>query len=277
MFANSLSRDFSLQTQLGGGEGIEGIYGSITGSHMQRILESMKARCGLGPRSCLVDVGAGLGRPLLHAAVTEALAGAWGVELDPVKCVKAEAFLRCTAARAVARGLAPPSLTPPQIRRAPIEALHTLDPATHVYSFWEGIPGDARAAFGRLVAASSTIVSVTVVQRAMRCPDPAAVMDAEYGFGSLRLVDRLTVAMSGSGGIFQAYVFSRRPVAESLSGQVDAEDDGILEMVEVVPVVDLTGDRCDIGAVDGGEVVDLTAGDDDDVAIPRTPQRFCWV
>lgn len=43
-----------------------------------------------------------------------------------------------------------------------------LDPCTHAYSFWEGVPVEGKAAFGRLFAASRTMRSVAVVQRAIR-------------------------------------------------------------------------------------------------------------
>jgi len=46
--------------------------------------------------------------------------------------------------------------------------MRTLDPATHAYSFWEGVPGGARTAFGALFAASATLTGVAVVQRAVR-------------------------------------------------------------------------------------------------------------
>jgi hypothetical protein len=198
-----------LQNNLGGGEGVEGLYGSITATHMQRLLTTMRERCGLGPDSHLVDVGAGLGRPLLHALVTEGLAGAFGVELDAIKCMKADAFLRQTAIAAARRGLVSTAPTLPRIHCAPIEAFQTLDPATHAYSFWEGVPPEARAAFGRLFVASRTLCAVTVVQRSLRAVDPAVFMDEAYGFGPLRLVDNFAVSMSGSGRWFQAYVFVR--------------------------------------------------------------------
>jgi len=51
-----------LQNKLGGGEGVEGIYGSITLAGMQRIYDSMQHSCGFDSSSTLVDIGAGLGR-----------------------------------------------------------------------------------------------------------------------------------------------------------------------------------------------------------------------
>lgn len=50
------------QNKLGGGEGVEGIYGSITKKGMQKILSKLIHACGLGHDSTLVDIGAGLGR-----------------------------------------------------------------------------------------------------------------------------------------------------------------------------------------------------------------------
>lgn len=35
--------------------------------------------------------------------------------------------------------------------------ISSLDPATHAYSFWEGVPIDAKCAFGALFAASRTL------------------------------------------------------------------------------------------------------------------------
>ena len=51
-----------MQGRLGGGEGIEGLYGSVTRTGMQKVFSCMAANCGLGASSHLVDVGAGLGR-----------------------------------------------------------------------------------------------------------------------------------------------------------------------------------------------------------------------
>ena len=263
------------QSRLGGGEGVEGLYGSITRTGTAKVLNSLSKHSSLDHRSHLVDVGAGLGRPLLHALADPGVAMASGVELDPVKCEKAEAFaVQARAALLLRRKkkkesskskkAAPteeeeeegggeeeenpekennwtlPSL--PDIQCCPVEALPSLDPATHVYSFWEGVPPTARAAFGKLVAASRTVRGVAVVQRAMRSRNggggedgddggddkdagnvetsspfsssvPEAVM-RDYGFGRLELRESFAVSMSGSGRSFRAYVFSREVVEE---------------------------------------------------------------
>lgn len=51
-----------LQNKLGGGEGVEGLYGSINKGGMSKIIKAMRSNCGLDSSSRLVDIGAGLGR-----------------------------------------------------------------------------------------------------------------------------------------------------------------------------------------------------------------------
>jgi hypothetical protein len=206
-----------LQSKLGGGEGVEGLYGSIKGSDMQRILQCMVAYCGMCTTSILVDMGAGLGRPLLHALLSVGLPAAWGIEVDPVKCQKAAAFMDQVQRTLQRRdGGSFPDIQLPRFDCAAIGRVGGLDPLTHAYSFWEGIPVDARADFGRLFRESRTMVGLTVVQRSMRSADPAAAMDEWYGFGALELCSSFPVGMSGSGQRFQAYVFKRVPAPPTL-------------------------------------------------------------
>jgi hypothetical protein len=51
-----------MQGMLGGGEGIEGTYGSLTQAGMRAVLAALKGDAGMDSDSVLVDVGAGLGR-----------------------------------------------------------------------------------------------------------------------------------------------------------------------------------------------------------------------
>lgn len=50
------------QMGVGGGEGVEGMYGSITQAGMQLVFECLYHNTGFDTSSCLVDVGAGIGR-----------------------------------------------------------------------------------------------------------------------------------------------------------------------------------------------------------------------
>ncbi|CAL8470511.1 g10053 [Coccomyxa elongata] len=199
----------SLENKLGGGEGIEGLYGTLACGGMQKVLDCMAANCGLQSTSRLVDVGAGIGRPLLHAVVGQYAESAWGVEIDRVKADKGNAFMRYAAADMKRRNADWADFQIPSIRCAPIEEVKTLDPATHAYSFWEGVPEDSRRAFGRLFRASKTLQAVAIGQRAMRGRDPEVVMEG-LGFGELHLVASFSVSMSGSGRSFTAYVFNRK-------------------------------------------------------------------
>lgn len=53
---------FLKQGRLGGGEGFEGLYGSITRSGMQKVIDCLCSKCCLAQDSHIVDIGAGLGR-----------------------------------------------------------------------------------------------------------------------------------------------------------------------------------------------------------------------
>lgn len=169
----------------------------------------MTKLAGMGSDSVLMDVGSGLCRPLIHALATGRVAACRGVEIDSIKCQKAEAFIDLTKRRIKANGMDLNSEFALDVVCSGIENIKTLDPVTHVYSFWEGVPVDARVGLGKLFRESSTTRAICVVQRAMRCASPAAFMSEEYGFGPLRLVDTRKVSMSGSGRSFTAYVFSK--------------------------------------------------------------------
>ena len=126
--------------------------------------------CDPGGRdSVLVDVGAGLGRPLLHAMLQCRVRRCFGSEVDAVKCSKAEVFMDRALRQVFANGLLrgrPPAR--PEVLCAAVEDVATLGEATHAYSFWEGLPPDAKRGLGRLVRASGTLRAFAVVQRGIR-------------------------------------------------------------------------------------------------------------
>ena len=163
------------EARLGGGEGMQGIYGSITQASMSRVLDALAAETALGPDSIMLDVGAGLGRPLMHALVSHDIKRAVGIELDDVKVAKARALVRYIDRknRIDGRQLAP-CIDYVCSDIADAKAVHT-DDVTHCYSFWEGLRPDAKEAFGRLVQKSDAVQGVAVVQRAVRGRVPGAV------------------------------------------------------------------------------------------------------
>ncbi|GIL61222.1 hypothetical protein Vafri_15627 [Volvox africanus] len=198
----------SYENKLGGGEGIEGLYGSITQASMQKVLDCLKRNSGLDSRSVFIDIGAGLGRPLLHAMVSIGVGSAWGVELDRIKCDKAAAFCRNVIQQLVKQEFLGSTVEVPSVICSPVEKVASLEPATHAYSFWEGVPPSGKEAFGKLFAKSRTLRAVAVVQRAIRGQEPAAMM-RDLGFGPVLLIASFPVKMSGSGRAFTAYIFTK--------------------------------------------------------------------
>ncbi|GBF93779.1 hypothetical protein Rsub_06111 [Raphidocelis subcapitata] len=192
------------ENKVGGGEGVEGCYGTLTRAGVQRIMAELAASCGLGRDSVLVDIGAGIGRPLLHAMLHPRVAASWGVEIDPVKCSKGRAYIELVSRDMAGAGLMGDGAAPPSMVCVPVEQLSTLEPATHVYACWEGMPRTAKVALGGLFVAAATIQSVAVVQRAFR-RSPLLEM-REMGFGDLRLLTTFPVHLAGSQRQLNAYI-----------------------------------------------------------------------
>ena len=201
------------QKRLGGGEGVEGVYGSITRTGTAQVLDALRTHAGLDAGSVLLDVGSGLGRPLLHALLHSRVAATYGIEVDAVKCQKAVPFVDSVARDLGALGirLDPGSL--PKFICAPIERIPSIEPATHVYAAWEGFSPDTKASVGRLFRQSSTARAIAIVQRSFRQQDPAEEM-RELGFGDVTLVANAAAKMTGSGRQLQAYCFVKSTTAD---------------------------------------------------------------
>lgn len=165
----------------------------------------MTRSTGMTDASVLMDVGSGLCRPLIHALATGRVTACLGVEIDHVKCRKARAFITLTTKRIRAKGMNLKTDFNLEVVCSGIEGLSSIGSTTHIYTFWEGVPADARIALGKLFRESPTTTAICVVQRAIRHP-PAEFM-ADYGFGRLLLVEKQKVMMSGSRSSFTAYIF----------------------------------------------------------------------
>lgn len=186
------------ENQLGGGEGLCGMYGSITQSSMDRVVASLKIHTGFGADSTLLDVGSGLGRPLAHAAVDPGVRRGVGVEIDAMKHTKALVFMDRVLVKVNVKF---------DVLMLNQNVKDHVGKYTHAYAFWEGFSPEDKKAVARLFNAS--IDTIVVVQRAMR--DPVACMSA-LGFGAMTLLDTIPVTMSGSGRAFRAYVFKKNVV-----------------------------------------------------------------
>ena len=60
--ARSLLTAHCARRTCAGGEGVEGIYGTITKTGTSSIMKCLADKCGMGSDSILVDIGAGLAR-----------------------------------------------------------------------------------------------------------------------------------------------------------------------------------------------------------------------
>ena len=199
----------SMEYKVGGGEGIEGIYGSITESGVTKIMEALAEFGGMDKSSTLLDVGAGLGRPLLHALVAYGVKSIRGIEVDPVKCQKAKVFVEKTLEMVNKKGTeAELEADEDWLQCRSIESLDSLGPTTHVYTFWEGIPVVAKEALGALFSESATCKAIAVVQRALRNKDTLLYLD-QLGFTGVEVAKSFPVTMSGSGRTFRAYIICK--------------------------------------------------------------------
>jgi hypothetical protein len=69
-----------------GGNGTTGaIYGELTIGSMQKVIDILVEKCELTHSSRFIDVGAGLGKPNLHAAQDPAVRVSIGVELETIR------------------------------------------------------------------------------------------------------------------------------------------------------------------------------------------------
>jgi len=194
------------ENRVGGGEGVIGIYGSLNAASMEKILTAMHDRCGLCEQSHLIDIGSGLGRPLLHAAYIHHVGTVSGIEIDSIKCTKAAVFSeRVWRILEERRLVSCQHAVVPPIQCMDVAGLDSLD-ATHCYTFWEGMPPDTKRAIGRLFKSSPSMRTIAVVQRSMRFP--VLTMSIEHGFGELHVIDSFPVRMTG-GGCFFAYICTK--------------------------------------------------------------------
>jgi len=198
----ALFRDFlGVQKDVGGGEGVEGIYGTIRQSSLAPILSSLfdEAR----GKVCMVDVGGGLAWPLIQACAAHDIQGGLAIECDFIKVMKGRTVLERVAGGEYRGRIS--------YCQANIEDVRDLEGWTHAYSFWEGINESGKAAFGRLFAESSTMERVAVVQSRYPGGSPEAKerQMLGYGFGPVRLVYNTLAHMSGGFQRFHACVFAK--------------------------------------------------------------------
>jgi hypothetical protein len=163
----------------------------------------------------LADVGSGLCRPQLQAALCNGVITSYGIEICPNKCAKALAFVDVVSKKL---GCAFEGL---HIICMHANQLKSLCPATHVFVAWEGWnPADKEDA-ARVISKSTSVQYVCLVQRWGTHTDPNTL--GEMGFtAQMSIVQQVKVKLLGGGGTLDATIF--RVVRHAPGGSVSACD-----------------------------------------------------
>eukprot|EP00937_MAST-01D_sp_MAST-1D-sp2_P004883 g4883.t1 len=181
---------------LGGNASGGEIYGEITKSSVQRILDAFREHCDFGAGAAFLDIGAGLGKPNFHASVDGALRVSVGVEIDRVRWYLSLVNLR----RAIGTFL-PADAPRVAFLHADITAARRLDPFTHVYMFDTGFP----PAVSRTIAAAFNRSTAT---RYMACFHNPRLVLGDWGLEA-ELVDKIQTSMAGSSEGHTAFIYRK--------------------------------------------------------------------
>ncbi|KAJ1412193.1 hypothetical protein B484DRAFT_402394 [Ochromonadaceae sp. CCMP2298] len=223
-----------------GGNGYNGaIYGELTMRSMQRVLNILVNQCGLTSSSRFIDVGAGLGKPNIHAAQDPACRLSIGVELEEIRWQLSmhnmDHFLPAVEADEVEISSASASAAPSKGKgkkteseapttstsssstpaSAPAEGLHggvhfilddidsatSMDPFTHIYMFDLGFPPPLQQSIAKKFN-ESVHAEYLVSYR------PERSVIGVYGF-AVELVAQQLCSMHGSGEGHTAYIYKR--------------------------------------------------------------------
>ena len=145
--------------QLANGSG-GSVYGEMTQHSMQTILELLVNEAGLGASSKFIDVGAGLGKPSLHAALYPGVTVSFGVEVSKERWQLSLINLHYALKQF------PELRTKPRVcfQEADAKQLKTLDPFTHVFLFDAAFTDDLRDALSQALNQSTTVTHVLSFQ-----------------------------------------------------------------------------------------------------------------
>lgn len=189
---------FSKSTGALGGGGDGGpIYGELTRKSMEKVVRAMAEQCGLGAQSRLLDIGAGLGKPNVHAALLP-VEISYGVEVSRVRwelCMHVMKLLLASTEEHLAAAAAKCHFD-----CSDITAAHTLDPFTHIYMFDVGFP-------------PALMIHIATAFNASTTPGHLVCFKNEhlilgYGF-DVELVTKFPTSMHGSSEGHHCYVYKR--------------------------------------------------------------------
>ena len=163
----------------------------------------MCAECDFGKDSVFLDVGAGLGKPSFHTAVTPGVRLSFGVELIGTRWWQSLCLLNhCLDAPRLSQYAKKVFFA-----HANVMDTESFDPVTHVYSFNTGFPPVAMKAVAKAFHGSTTTTHFICFDKIERLKT--------YGF-EVELVGFVLTKMAGSGEQHRCYVYKRtdRPLRE---------------------------------------------------------------
>jgi len=175
------------------------------------VVDLLIDECDFSKDSVFLDIGAGLGKPNFHAAISPGVKLSLGVELIGTRWWQSMSLLLS-------------ALDEHDIRQesgncffahADCTDMNSFDPVTHVYSFNRGFPPYAMRAVAK--AFHNSLMSEYFI-----CFDKLKKLE-DYGF-QLELVDYVTTKMAGSGEQHRCFVYKKRksiaqPILKSKGGE----------------------------------------------------------
>lgn len=187
------------EDDLAGGDGVEGLYGSLTTASMAGVFSDWPA---FQSNSIMLDIGCGIGRPQAQALVQFNVSCSVGVEIDEVKCIKAVSFIQRVAKDMGMEQAA----TSVKIIHSNSSKLDTLEPCTHLYLCWQGWKDIDKVKMGTLVEKSTSVFCVCTVQHKGAGFGSVKAL-REAGWPELQLIRSRNVYLVESNEILQAHTY----------------------------------------------------------------------
>jgi len=184
------------------GEGPPGLslYGEINQGGLTRIFDALVVHSGFGAKSCLLDVGCGTGKVLLHAVLQYGILKAKGVEMSDYRVMSAKWALDLVRKKM-------PETIPLlkgkiHLLHSSVQAMNRWSGITHVYMYDLGMPDSVYIDLLRLWSESKSVVALVSYRK------PNWLW--RHGF-DLCLLDKIKVKQQGAGaGSHTAYVYRKR-------------------------------------------------------------------
>ena len=194
---------------IGGNADGGAIYGELTVSSMQRIINILKTHTGFNADSNFIDIGSGLGKPNLHVAQDPGVRFSVGIEIKRIRWMLSlhnfSRVLKFSLTQLQSNETDYRNLigTNCFFEYGDIAGADTLDPFTHVYMFDIGFPPI-------LMQQLSCIFNRSYSSYLICYHPPSSIIDL-YGF-NVHLLHKQITYMHGSGEGHTGYIYVRTQI-----------------------------------------------------------------